>query len=73
VIICSCNAVSDHTIREAIRAGAASCKAVARRCGAGTFCGGCVPAIDALLKAERAQLEPAQEPVSLSLEMLSPA
>ena len=73
MIVCHCNAVSDHTIRESIRAGAASCKAVARRCGAGSFCGGCVPVIDSLLKAESARLEPAQEAVSQSLEMLASA
>ena len=65
MIICHCNAVSDHAIREAIRAGAASCRAVARRCGAGSFCGGCVPAIDALLELECAAPEPAPEPVEL--------
>lgn len=73
MIVCQCNGVSDHTIREAVRSGATSCKAVARRCGAGVFCGGCVPAIAALLEAERARLEPAQEAVSSAREILASA
>jgi bacterioferritin-associated ferredoxin len=40
-------------IREAARAGAQSCDDVGAACGAGTGCGGCRPAIEGLLKAER--------------------
>ena len=73
MIVCHCNAVTDRTIRETIRAGASTCKAVARNCGAGVFCGGCMPEIHALLQAERAHLEPAPESLPAGLEILAPA
>jgi bacterioferritin-associated ferredoxin len=41
-------------IRDAARSGAQSCDEIARACGAGTGCGGCRPAIEGLLEAERA-------------------
>jgi nitrite reductase (NADH) large subunit len=53
MIICQCNGVSDRTIRKVIRDGASNRTAVVRTCMAGTACGGCVPAIDAIIKAER--------------------
>lgn len=73
VIVCHCNIVSDRTIREAIRDGACTRSAVARRCGAGNFCGGCVPEIDALLATERARPEPAGELGPSALARLAPA
>jgi bacterioferritin-associated ferredoxin len=73
MIVCHCNAVSDRAIRDAIRAGASSRGAVARRCGAGTYCGGCAPAIDALLDLERACPDPAPESVPDRLAALAPA
>ncbi len=53
MIICQCNGVSDRTIRKAIREGAHERSDVVRTCVAGTACGGCVPAIDAIIEAER--------------------
>jgi bacterioferritin-associated ferredoxin len=53
VIVCHCNGVSDRTIRRAVRAGAASCREIARSCNAGTFCGGCRPAISELIREEQ--------------------
>jgi len=53
VIVCQCNGVSDRTIRRAIRGGAASCREIARSCNAGTFCGGCRPAIAELIREEQ--------------------
>ena len=47
--VCHCNVVSDRTIRAAITDGAHDVAAVSARCGAGTVCGGCVPAIEDLL------------------------
>jgi bacterioferritin-associated ferredoxin len=41
--------VTDHRICEAIEAGACDAEAVIRRCGAGGACGGCLPAVRALL------------------------
>jgi bacterioferritin-associated ferredoxin len=49
VYVCHCRAVTDRRICEAIEAGAADAETVSRRCGAGGACGGCLPAVRALL------------------------
>ena len=53
MIICQCNGVSDRTIRKLVRDGASNRNDVVRACMAGTACGGCVPAIDQIIEAER--------------------
>jgi bacterioferritin-associated ferredoxin len=50
MILCSCRAVTDRTIRAAIAAGAHTIEDVARLCGAGSACGGCTPALAELLR-----------------------
>ncbi len=47
--VCHCRAVTDRRICEAIEAGACDTETVSRRCGAGGACGGCLPAVRALL------------------------
>jgi len=49
MLICHCRAVNDETIRNAVLAGASEPEHLAERCGAGTRCGGCMPALRALL------------------------
>ena len=49
MIVCSCQATSDRTVRAAIASGASSIDEVARRCGAGARCGGCWPTLARLL------------------------
>jgi bacterioferritin-associated ferredoxin len=49
VYICHCRSVTDRHICAAIEAGARDAAAVTRGCGAGGGCGGCVPALRALL------------------------
>jgi len=49
VFVCLCREVTDRCISAAIEAGARDPAALARRCGAGSACGGCVPALRALL------------------------
>jgi len=51
--VCHCQVVNDRRIRETIDAGARTPSQVARACGAGATCGGCVPMIRRLL-AEQA-------------------
>jgi DNA-binding FadR family transcriptional regulator/bacterioferritin-associated ferredoxin len=51
VLVCHCAAVYDDRVREVIDAGASDVAAVASACGAGSFCGGCVPSIAALLSS----------------------
>ncbi|HWC10476.1 MAG TPA: (2Fe-2S)-binding protein [Acidimicrobiales bacterium] len=47
--VCHCRAVTDGRVRCAIEEGAREPAEVGRRCGAGTRCGGCLPALQALL------------------------
>lgn len=49
MVVCHCREVTDRCIAAAIKAGAHDPAAVTRRCGAGGACGGCVPALRALL------------------------
>ena len=53
MIVCHCARVCDRTIRAAVREGARTQDAVARACGAGSMCGGCVPAVSEILEEER--------------------
>jgi bacterioferritin-associated ferredoxin len=53
VIVCHCRRVSDRHIRQAVRQGACTLGDVVRACHAGANCGGCAPAIDAILRSER--------------------
>jgi bacterioferritin-associated ferredoxin len=57
VIVCHCRAVSDRTIRDAIRGGARCRVSVARACAAGRSCGGCTGAIDEIVRSELERLE----------------
>ncbi|MEM8903920.1 MAG: FAD-dependent oxidoreductase, partial [Actinomycetota bacterium] len=53
-LLCSCNAVSVGSIRDAVADGCATVGELKECTGAGTSCGGCVPALGTLLKAELA-------------------
>jgi bacterioferritin-associated ferredoxin len=50
VYICHCKAVTDSKIRSAIDEGARTIDEVGSRCRAGTGCGGCWPALFALIE-----------------------
>ncbi len=52
MLVCHCKRVNDRAIRDAIGAGARCRGAIGRACGAGTGCGGCLPAVDAILATE---------------------
>ncbi|XLZ69316.1 nitrite reductase large subunit NirB [Massilia sp. SR12] len=54
--ICSCNDVSKGAICEAVAGGATSIGAIKKCCGAGTSCGGCVPLVMQIMKAEMKKL-----------------
>lgn len=49
MLVCLCRAVRDDAVRTAMEQGARTFGDVARRCGAGTVCGGCRPAIERML------------------------
>ncbi|MCB9666727.1 MAG: (2Fe-2S)-binding protein [Myxococcales bacterium] len=57
MIVCHCQRVRDCDVRLAIRKGACSKREVARACGAGKGCGGCLAVIDELLHAERPEAQ----------------
>ncbi len=70
MIVCHCQAVSERTIRSAIREGAHCRRSIARACSAGRSCGGCTLAIDKILRSE---LEQAAAPALQSLPDLATA
>lgn len=47
--VCQCRAVTDGRVRAAVAAGARDPAELQRRCGAGGGCGGCLPALRAML------------------------
>ncbi|ABW11684.1 MULTISPECIES: (2Fe-2S)-binding protein [Parafrankia] len=49
MLVCSCFAVSDRTLRSVIASGAYDADEIGARCDAGTGCGGCLEEIDELL------------------------
>jgi bacterioferritin-associated ferredoxin len=49
VVVCSCRAVSDSVVREAIAAGATSVEDVTAHCAAASRCGGCWPTLERML------------------------
>jgi len=54
MLVCHCKAVTEGDVRGAIEAGACTRREIARHCGAGSVCGGCVPLLDELLGAHEA-------------------
>jgi bacterioferritin-associated ferredoxin len=56
MIVCHCQAVTEHSIRNAVRDGARCRRSVARACAAGRSCGGCSLAVDEIVRSELEQL-----------------
>jgi len=56
MFVCLCCAVSDTTIRHAIRSGARNTDAVGDACGAGTQCGKCRTMIEVMIMHETERL-----------------
>jgi len=55
VIVCHCHAVRAEEIRSEVRLGAESVELVGVRCAAATRCGGCRPAVEAVIADELAR------------------
>jgi nitrite reductase (NADH) large subunit len=49
-LLCHCNVVSERCVEEAVALGATSLDEVEAICGAGSGCGGCLPALEAMLE-----------------------
>lgn len=62
MLICHCNGISDRAIRHAVRNGAETPAEVARACGAGSGCGGCLKAVNQLIHTEAAHHSEAPAP-----------
>lgn len=52
MIVCHCRAITDRAIRAAVRDGFDNAQAVTEQTGAGSCCGGCLPGVDAIVRAE---------------------
>jgi bacterioferritin-associated ferredoxin len=50
MLVCSCLAVFESTVRNTIAAGASCVDSVGERCGAGRDCGTCIEHIEELLE-----------------------
>ncbi|HSP03691.1 MAG TPA: (2Fe-2S)-binding protein [Acidimicrobiales bacterium] len=59
MIVCHCHAVRAEEIRTEVRLGAETVEVVGARCGAGTRCGGCIPALEAVIADEQARMRDA--------------
>jgi bacterioferritin-associated ferredoxin len=74
VLLCHCQVVSDREVRAAIADGARDEFDVADACGAGSLCGGCVPAVTALLAeggcARTCPVGTALQPATLRVEQV---
>lgn len=55
MLVCHCRAVSDRTIRQAVRNGASDIYAVGEACGAAADCGGCAEAVVQIIERTKAQ------------------
>ena len=53
MIVCLCRGVSDHAIRAAVTAGAASVEQIEDACGAGGDCRACCDLIERLVERTR--------------------
>jgi bacterioferritin-associated ferredoxin len=58
--VCSCRGVTDRTVAACVAGGAQTLEDIALRCGAGSRCGGCGPALAHLLATEAKILLPAR-------------
>lgn len=49
MLVCLCRRVSDRAVRSAIKDGARDVESISQKCGAGSRCGGCWPALEELI------------------------
>jgi bacterioferritin-associated ferredoxin len=66
MVVCSCRAVSDRTVRAAIGAGARSVEQLTELCSAASDCLGCWPELERLIE-EHASRSGARRGVAVSI------
>lgn len=49
MLVCSCNAVFESTVRNAVAAGATCVDSIGDKCGAGRDCGTCISHLEEIL------------------------
>ncbi len=59
MIVCHCHAVRAEEIRTEVRLGAETVEVVSMRCAAASRCGGCRPAVEAVVADEVARMRTA--------------
>ncbi len=64
MIVCHCLGMTDRELREAARQGARTARDLGHRVSAGTFCGGCRPAIEEILREAARNLAAAPSPAA---------
>ncbi|MFN2557795.1 MAG: bacterioferritin-associated ferredoxin [Nitriliruptorales bacterium] len=69
--VCHCRVVTDREVREAIRCGARDVCAIAELCGAGSRCGGCLPALRNLLAEAGLPLDDVVSARTLRMRLLA--
>lgn len=52
MIVCHCNAVTDHEIKRLVREGCKTVNDVVQCCGASASCGGCKELVERIVSAE---------------------
>ena len=61
MIVCLCEGLNEAAVQRAMDNGAATVRAVARRTGAGTHCGGCLCDVRRMIEAARERVEHTEE------------
>lgn len=55
MLVCHCHRITDRDINACLAGGCRSAAEVARVCRAGTSCGGCMPAVKDLVRANQGE------------------
>ncbi|MEZ4371363.1 MAG: (2Fe-2S)-binding protein [Polyangiaceae bacterium] len=73
MLVCHCHRVNDEQIRQCVRDGCGSARAVSRNCKAGSGCGGCMPLVKLVVKDELQRSSVEESGVDLLLPLAQPA
>ncbi len=68
MVVCRCKRVREREIRNRVREGALTVRALSRTTGAGKACGGCHLALRQIIESERSQEASGELPLLADLE-----